>query len=386
MLELLFLLLPFAAASGWYVAYCTLSHSNSRKKHQCNLEYLRGLNYLLNEQSDKAVDTFIKILEVDTETVETHLALGVLFRRRGEIDRAIRLHQNLIARPNLAHPQKLQALLALGRDYYCAGLLDRAERLFFELIHSDDKEYARIALRYLLEIYQQQKRWEVAIKQAKKIAKWDGQVVKNIAHYHCEMALNLLKNSTGKQDVIKLLDQALKYDVNCVRANLIKGKLAVEAEEWEKAIQIYQAIKKQDPDYITETLVPLNQCYLKRQSGSIDLLSYLHETLSEHAQTPIFLAIVKLIQEQDNHKALQFLTQQLQDRPSLHGLYHLVDLHLAQENCSEADKTNLTSLKNLIKKLMENKPLYRCLSCGFNSKILDWLCPACRNWSSIKPL
>lgn len=386
MLELLFLLLPFAAASGWYAAYCTLSNSGARYKHECNREYLRGLNYLLNEQSDKAVDTFIKILEVDTETVETHLALGVLFRRRGEIDRAIRLHQNLIARPNLAHPQKLQALLALGRDYYCAGLLDRAERLFFEVTQCDDKEYARIALRYLLDIYQQQKRWEIAIKQAKKISKWDQPIIKNIAHYYCELALNQLKKSATKKEVIQLLDQALKYDAQCARANLIKGKLAIESEEWEQAIVIYQMIKKQDPDYITETLAPLNQCYLQRQSGTMDLLNYLHETLSEHAQTAISLAIVKLIQEKDRDKALQFLTLQLQDKPSLSGLYHLVDLHLAQESCTESDKHNLSSLKGLIKKLMENKPVYRCLSCGFNSKILDWLCPACRNWSTIKPL
>lgn len=384
MLELLFLLLPIAAASGWYAAFCKFS--NSSKKNECNREYLRGLNYLLNEQSDKAVDTFIKILEVDTETVETHLALGVLFRRRGEIDRAIRLHQNLIARPNLAHVQKLQALLALGRDYYCAGLLDRAERLFFEVTHHDDNEYARIAVRYLLEIYQQQKRWEIAIKQAKKISKWDNKILRNIAHYHCELAQNLLNTKANPREAIKLLALALKYDANCVRANLIKGKLAIAAEKWEEAITIYQAIKKQDPDYITETLVPLNQCYLQHQSGSVGLLGYLHETLTEHAQTPISLAIVKLIQENNNDKALQFLTQQLQTKPSLPGLYQLVDLHLAQENCSLMDKSNLTSLKDLIKKLMENKPIYRCLSCGFNSKILDWLCPACRNWSTIKPL
>jgi lipopolysaccharide biosynthesis regulator YciM len=385
MLELLFLLLPFSAASGWYAAHYKLSNSISRK-HSCNREYLRGLNYLLNEQSDKAVDTFIKILEVDTETVETHLALGVLFRRRGEIDRAIRLHQNLIARPNLAPAQKLQALLALGRDYYCAGLLDRAERLFFEVIHHDDREYARIAVRYLLEIYQQEKRWEVAIKQAKKISKWDSKIVKNIAHYYCELAQNLLNTQGNQKEVIKFLKLALKYDRQCVRANLIKGKLAIMAEKWEAAIAIYQGIKKQDPDYITETLGPLNQCYLQHPSGSMGLLGYLHETLTEHAQTPISLAIVKLIQEKDNDKALQFLTRQLQAKPSLPGLYQLVDLHLAQENSSLTDKNYLMGLKGLIKKLMENKPLYRCLSCGFNSKILDWLCPACRNWSTIKPL
>ncbi len=243
MLEVLFALLPVAAASGWYAAYYTISHAASHKKNDFNRKYLLGLNYLLNEQADKAVDTFIKILEVDTETVETHLALGVLFRRRGEIDRAIRLHQNLIARPQLPKAQRIQALLALGQDYYYGGLLDRAERLFFEIANEDNEaEYAKVALRYLLEIYQQQKRWDVAIKKAKKISKWESYIVKNIAHYYCELALKELKNKTSTKEVITLLNHALKYDAKCVRANLIKGEIAVKSEKWEDAIQLYQTI------------------------------------------------------------------------------------------------------------------------------------------------
>lgn len=393
MLELLFLLLPFAAASGWYAAYYHFSHTTSDKKNDFNREYLLGLNYLLNEQADKAVDTFIKILEVDTETVETHLALGVLFRRRGEIDRAIRLHQNLIARPQLPKPQKIQALLALGQDYYYGGLLDRAERLFFEIAQNEDNnEYTRVALHYLLEIYQQQKCWEVAVKHAKKISKWEPRMVKNIAHYYCELAVNALKNQSSQKEVLVLLEQALKYDPSCVRASLMKGEIAIKAGKWEKAIQIYQSIKKQDPDYITETLAPLSQCYLKRESGETDLLNYLYATLSEYSKISICLAIVKLIQEKDREKALQFLIQQLESSPSLQGLYHLIDLHLRENDLASTDINeknkginNLTVLKTLMAKLLKNKPIYRCLRCGFNSKFLDWFCPACRNWSTIKP-
>jgi lipopolysaccharide biosynthesis regulator YciM len=384
MLEVLFILLPIAAASGWYAAYHTIAHSPDYNKNDFNRKYLLGLNYLLNEQADKAVDTFIKILEVDTETVETHLALGVLFRRRGEIDRAIRLHQNLIARPQLPKAQKIQALLALGQDYYYGGLLDRAERLFFEIANMDtETEHAKIALRYLLEIYQQQKRWEIAIKKAKKISKWEPFIVRNIAHYYCELALKQLKNGIATKKVIALLDKALKYDAQCVRANLIKGEIAVKAEKWENAIQFYHTIKAQDPDYIAETLEPLRQCYLQRESGETDLLNYLYATLSKHSKISICLAIVKLMQEKDRKKALQFLIHQLEDKPSLHGLYHLIDLHLT-ENVSD-NKNNLTILKTLVAKLMQNKSIYRCLRCGFNSKNLDWFCPACRNWSTIKP-
>ncbi|MDQ8038927.1 MAG: lipopolysaccharide assembly protein LapB [Rickettsiella sp.] len=390
MLELLFLLLPFAAASGWYAAYYHINYSSPDKRNDFNREYLLGLNYLLNEQADKAVDTFIKILEVDTETVETHLALGVLFRRRGEIDRAIRLHQNLIARPQLPKPQKIQALLALGQDYYYGGLLDRAERLFFEIANNEENEYSKVALRYLLEIYQQQKRWGIAIEQAKKISKWEPLIFKNIAHYYCELALSQLKANIVTKEIIELLDKALKYDPRCVRANLLKGELAIKAGKWEQAIQNYQAIKKQDPDYIAETLEPLSQCYLQRESGQTELLNYLYATLSEYSKISICLAIVKLIQENDREKALNFLTQQLQASPSLYGLYHLVDLHCRESHFSHTNndnegENNLAILKTLIAKLMKNKPVYRCSRCGFNSKILDWFCPACRNWSTIKP-
>lgn len=389
MLEVLFVLLPIAAASGWIVAYYTFSRLPAYKNNDFNRKYLLGLNYLLNEQADKAVDTFIKILEVDTETVETHLALGVLFRRRGEIDRAIRLHQNLIARPQLPKPQKLQALLALGQDYYYGGLLDRAEHLFSEIAKEENKnEYAKVALCYLLDIYQQQKRWDIAIKQAKKISKWEPYILKNIAHYYCELALKHLKNETSSssKEAIALLDQALKYDAHCVRASLIKGEIAIKAEKWESAIQLYQAIKKQDSDYITETLEPLSQCYLQRESGQTEFLNYLHETLSEHSEISICLTIVKLLQKKERGKALQFLISQLEDKPSLYGLYYLIDLHLELESDSYPhEKNKLVILKALVGKLVKNKPLYRCLQCGFNSKILDWLCPACRNWSTIKP-
>lgn len=206
------------------------------------------------------------------------------------------------------------------------------------------------------------------------------------------MALSTIKNEPSPKEAIKFLEQALKYDPNCVRATLIKGEIAIKAGKWEKAIQIYQSIKKQDPDYITETLTPLSQCYLKRESGEVDWLNYLYTTLSEYSKISICLAIVKLIQEKDREKAQQFLVQQLESSPSLQGLYYLIDLHLGEEHFPSEEKiqknkeiNNLAILKTLMAKLLQNKPIYRCLRCGFNSKFLDWFCPVCRNWSTIKP-
>ena len=125
------LLLPFAALSGWYAAKKT-TKNNLGSTQNISKGYVQGLNYILNEKPDLAIDTFIKMLDVDKDTVETHLALGGLFRRRGEVDRAIRIHQNLIARPQLSHSQRTEALMSLGNDYMCAGVYDRAERIFKE--------------------------------------------------------------------------------------------------------------------------------------------------------------------------------------------------------------------------------------------------------------
>ncbi|MDY6992503.1 MAG: lipopolysaccharide assembly protein LapB, partial [Pseudomonadota bacterium] len=137
MIELLWLLLPIAAASGWLVAK---QRDMPQSMHPLSPYYFKGLNYLLNEEPDKAIDAFIKIIEIDNETVETHLALGALFRRRGEVNRAIRIHQNLIARPALSPQQRFSAMLELSQDYYRAGLLDRAEYLFQELTHSQEHQ------------------------------------------------------------------------------------------------------------------------------------------------------------------------------------------------------------------------------------------------------
>src|SRR5579883_3417069 len=148
---ILFFLISVTIA--WFMGYRARPQEETPRKNNLPRDYLIGLNFLLNEETDKAVDIFIKMLEVDSDTVETHLAVGKLFRRRGEVDRAIRIHQNLIARPQLEKVYREQSLFELGQDYLSAGMLDRAERIFLELV--DHKEYIVPSLRALLDIYQQ---------------------------------------------------------------------------------------------------------------------------------------------------------------------------------------------------------------------------------------
>ena len=212
-IDLLLLLLPVAAASGWYAAKRSIDANTHKDNDGFTRPYLVGLNYLLNEQPDKAVDVFIKMLEVDSEMVETHLALGTLFRRRGEADRAIRIHQNLIARPNLSKELRLQALLALGEDYLKAGVLDRAERVLLEFTEIASGEIAIIGLRHLLDIYQQEKRWDLAINIANKLLTHGEPYQRNIAHYYCELALQAKAQSQLEQTQ-RYLKRALEIEQN----------------------------------------------------------------------------------------------------------------------------------------------------------------------------
>src|SRR5690554_2987083 len=223
MVELFWLLLPVAALSGWLIGRRRDSRpdSDGGKLHG---EYFQGLNYLLNEQPDKAIEVFTRMVEVDSDTVETHLALGNLFRRRGEVDRAIRIHQNLIARPTLNAEQRSLALLELGMDYMRSGLLDRAEGLFKELAETGN--HMEPALRQLLVIYQQEKDWSNAIMVARRLESISGEALHAVvAQFHCERASEHLaagREREAQEDVRR----ALNVDPRCVRASLMEAEMA----------------------------------------------------------------------------------------------------------------------------------------------------------------
>jgi lipopolysaccharide biosynthesis regulator YciM len=345
-------------------------------------DYFLGLNYLINEQPDKAVDIFIKLLDVDSDTIETHLALGSLFRKRGEVDRAIRIHQNLISRSHLAYPQRVQALHELAKDYLRAGVLDQAERLFLELV--EKKQEVVSSLRFLLNIYQQQKDWNQAIVMAKKLEQAGGESMCHvIAHYHCEIAENL-KKQKNYLEAEEYLKKALQIDKNCFRANLTLAAIEIEMKNYNKAINYYKEVKSQDPDYLSEIIMPLRYCYEKLNAEE-EVFLYLQECLEDQPRMPVVVAISEYLQKQKgNRAAIDFLADQIRKYPSLRGLDRLIELYLT---ISEGDaKDKLLLLKDLVRTLLANKPAYRCQDCGFSSSNLYWICPGCKHWSSVRPL
>lgn len=381
-IDALLILLPIAAALGWFAARRGHSATPSFDNERFNRDYLAGLNYLLNEQPDKAIDIFIKMLEVDSETVETHLALGALFRRRGEVSRAIRIHQNLIARPHLSKEQRIDALLALGLDYLRAGMFDRAERVFLEVIDSNSPP-ALVAKRNLLDIYQQQKRWDQAIMIANKLERANKEIGIRIAHYHCEQAEFALRQDNSEQARANLR-QAFSANPYCVRASLLQGTMEFKAGDAQAALQAYQRVKEQDPHYLNEIVTPLTVCYQKL-GKPIELLAYLQECLEEYPRASIALTLMENIQAgAGDAAAIEFMTHQMHRYPSLRGLQQLLLLQL--KSAEDKARENLEVLKEFIDRLLKSKTTYRCHQCGYAGRALHWLCPGCKNWETIKPI
>ena len=380
-LQTLFLLLPVAAVGGWFAGQRASIRNTTKLSPALRQDYFKGLNYLINEQPDKAVDVFIKLLEVDTDTVETHLALGSLFRRRGEVDRAIRVHQNLIARPQLDRSHRFHALLELGQDYLRAGVLDRAERLFLELVEMG--EGSQESLRFLLHIYQQEKDWQKAIETAKKLLARGESVHDIIAQYHCELAEQMIDKGRTSQ-ALHCLKRAQAIDHHCVRASLIQARLETEGEHYKEAIRCYKRVVEQDPDYISEVVLLLTECY-RRVNEENKLVAYLEDCLIRYPRISLVLAISDYLQHQHGEKiAIEFIAQQIKRQPSLRGLTHLIGLYLLNSTGDTREK--LLILQNFMKKLLVDKPVYRCSQCGFSGKMLYWLCPSCHHWNTVRPI
>ena len=380
-LQTLFLLLPVAAVGGWFAGRRASAGNTTKLSPTLRQDYFKGLNYLINEQPDKAVDVFIKLLEVDTDTVETHLALGSLFRRRGEVDRAIRVHQNLIARPQLGKSHRFHALLELGQDYLRAGVLDRAERLFLELVEMG--EGTQGSLRFLLHIYQQEKDWQKAIETAQKLSARGEPVHDIIAQYHCELAEQLIEKGRTSQ-ALDYLIRAQTIDHHCVRASLILARLETEKGHYKEAIRCYKRVVEQDSDYISEVVLLLTECH-RRINEENKLVAYLEDCLIRYPRISLVLAISDYLQHQHGEKvAIEFIAQQIQRQPSLRGLTHLVGLYLLNSTGDTREK--LLILQNFMKKLLVDKPVYRCFKCGFSGKMLYWLCPSCHHWNTVRPI
>ncbi|NGN97795.1 lipopolysaccharide assembly protein LapB [Grimontia sp. S25] len=383
MLELLFLLLPIAAGYGWYMGNRNARHRRQDQSHHLSRQYVAGLNLLLSDQSDKAVDLFIELLQVDNETIDTHLALGNLFRSRGEVDRAIRIHQNLIARPNLTLDQRNLALQQLAKDYMVAGFFDRAEKIFHQLV--DEPDYKEFALQQLLAIYQQTREWEKAIDIASKLVKGGKSKLKrDISHFYCELAMQSMGDNDEK-GARQLLKKAMATDKACVRASLMLARLDIGNEDYKDAAKVLEQVLEQDPDFVSEALPLLEKCY-SEMGKEMSLVRFLKSCIEKNTGASAELMMSDIITDHENAAMAQsFLTRQLTKNPTMKGFHKLMQLHVEQAEEGRG-KTSLNTLKHLVEEQLKVKPHYRCRKCGFSTHSLYWHCPSCKGWGSIKPI
>ncbi|MBZ0106507.1 MAG: lipopolysaccharide assembly protein LapB [Sulfuricella denitrificans] len=373
------LALPLFFSLGWLAARIDIKHLQSESR-RLPASYFRGLNFLLNEQQDKAIESFIEVVRADPETVELHFALGSLFRRRGEIERAIRMHQTLVDRTGLDAEKRLSASFELGQDFLKAGLLDRAETIFSDLRKT---AYAEQALKFLLEIYETERDWKNAIAIAEQLgATSPTPFNKEIAQFYCEWAANDIAQS--HQDTARdHLDQALQSARACARANLMLGDLEAQAGRHAEAIQYWKRIETQNPQYLTLTAAKLLDNYraLGQSSEALILLrGYLNQHPSIDLLNTTFQAVLEL---EGPRAAYELVRDELRRNPSLLGLDKLLEAALLDAPAER--RQDISLIKNLIHQHSQRLALYRCESCGFKARLFHWHCPACGGWETLPP-
>lgn len=383
MLELLFLLLPVAAAYGWYMGRRSAQQDKQQEANRLSRDYVTGVNFLLSNQQDKAVDLFLDMLKEDSGTVEAHLTLGNLFRSRGEVDRAIRIHQSLMESASLSYEQRLLAVQQLGRDYMAAGLYDRAEEMFGQL--TDETDFRLSALQQLLVIYQATSDWQKAIEVAERLVKLGKSGYQmEIAHFYCELAL-LAMSSDDLDRALNLLKKGEAADRQSARVSIMMGRIFMAKGDYTRAVSHLQRVIEQDKELVSETLEMLESCYQHLEDPQA-WGDYLRRCVEENtgALAELYLADI-LEREQGADVAQVYINRQLQRHPTMRVFHRLMDFHLHEAEDGRA-KESLMVLRDMVGEQIRTKPRYRCQKCGFTAHALYWHCPSCRAWSSVKPI
>ena len=374
--------LPIFFGIGWVAARIDIKQIIYESR-ALPRSYFEGLNFLLNEKPDKAIESFIEAARVDPETVEIHFALGSLFRRRGEVDRAIQVHQNLIDREGLPADQRLYALAELGQDFLKAGLLDRAEAVYQKL---RDSERHDDALTNLLEIFQQEKEWKKAIEIAQAMPNHvDHLWQKEIAQFRCELAAVDMLNDRF-DEAKALLETALTENRKCVRATILLGDIAARVGADDTPLEIWKRVEQQNPDYLALVAQRLMQtsAALGRPEQGLNLLrDYLERYPSLDMLDAVFEAE---LQNSGADAAYAMVRDELRRNQTLLGLDKLLQAQLlvAPQTTPER-RGDLELVKNLIHAHTRRVARYRCDACGFKARQFYWRCPGCGAWESYPP-
>ncbi|PVX32665.1 lipopolysaccharide biosynthesis regulator YciM [Pasteurella langaaensis DSM 22999] len=390
MIELLFLLLPIAAAYGWYMGHRSAKKDQEDISNKLSRDYVTGVNFLLSNQTEKAVDLFLNMLQKqETENeieqssqFEAELTLGNLFRSRGEVDRALRIHQALDRSPNYSFEQKLLAKQQLAKDFMSVGFFDRAEAIYIMLV--DEPDFAEGALQQLAVIYQKTKEWKKAVNVAEKLAKIspkDDNI--ELAQFYCEFVRTLPADS--KENAQQILQQALTVSPSCVRASMMLGEKFIEQKDYQSAVKILENVLTQNPDFVGETLPMLKECY--QALGQLDNFElFLIRASQASGNASVDLALADLIEQQDSRASAQSkVYQQIGQHPNMFLFHRFIQYQVEDAEEGRA-KDSLVLLHRMVGERIRQGFEYRCTNCGYQTHKLMWCCPSCRQWEKIKPI
>ncbi len=372
----LFLLL---AAAGWALGRFDERGDESDPPPPLNVDYLKGLNFLLNEQTDQALEHFLKMVRVDNKTIETHFALGNLFRRRGEVDRAIRIHQNIIARPDIAAEQRDQALLSLAKDYLKAGLLDRAEKMFRRL--ADGSRYQVEAFDQLCGIYEQEHEWQKAIAASQELETLSGKSLElEIAHYYCELAEQAASDNdyTAARQFVK---KSQAGRPRTLRGALTRAEIARDTDDTKTALRLFHRVLDEHTYLITEALPKLVEIH-EREGTLGELERALESMLKKNPEVRTDVAYTAIV---NNFGGIGIVDECVEEYMlNEQTLAEFIDFNQLQ-NGGEDRAAALNKIRLALSKLAQSTPRYQCLVCGFSSRNLLWQCPSCKDWETQRP-
>jgi len=392
---------PVLFALGWIAARVDVRHLLSESR-TLPASYFKGLNFLLNEEPDRAIDAFVEVAKLDPETTELHFALGNLFRRRGEIERAIRVHQSLLARADLPAEEREHALLELAQDFLKAGMLDRAEAHFKQL---EGSRHALPALRALIRIYESEHDWPRAIDAVRVLRGLVDEPVPQLVHYHCEQAQAALDATPPRIDAAQAALDAADHAVetgnqnasqvsaaSVARIAMLRARLADAEGDPKRARLHLQSVLNGEPDYAGLVSEALLQNY--RAAGEAEAgLALIARHYDAHPSLDVFNTVFRELRATAGPRpAWAFAREALRAHPSLLGLDRLLEAELASEETHSAthDATHeapadLALLRTLIHKHTQRLDRYACRACGFQARRFYWQCPGCNAWETYAP-
>lgn len=377
MQEILYILLPIAAASGWLGAR---KHYAARAA-AVEMEELRrvcrgSMDYLLRDSPDKAAELISGVLDVSGDSYGAHMALAALARKEGRLERAISLHQSLLSKKGLEEGEHSQIRFELGMDYLRAGLFDRAEEVFTGLLAAAAQREAAAA--QLLDIYQQEKDWPKAIECLKAMG-GHGRRGETLAQFYCEMAQAERANGRAQQALF-CVDSALAHEPDCVRASLLAADLAVDRGEFQQAYRSLKRVEEQNPLYLPEIL-PWFLAHGEQLAERRELLDYLDWLGAKYKSAEAAVAMASLIARGEGlDKAVDYLSATVASRPSLRGLHALLGLMCELP----APTPHLFVVRQSLQHFVVNSHNYHCAHCGFGAETLHWRCPACLYWETMR--